>query len=179
MDVAKKLRHICIGENRVRDAANIQIHADKPSAADDSQYTHPLQFVRLVAERGYVGEYSEQEEVGEEAEEDMDDPSASSRMYTSAGTCGMSSRASSTGRSCQNTSKQRGDIKQRHVRSGCRTHTKLSATDALGRRQPTRTLCIRKRYTSWALHQWNNPFRNFSNSKTGQNKRTQHRNIII
>lgn len=55
--------------------------------------------VRPVAGRGYVGEYSEQEEAPEEAEDDMDDPSASSRIYTSAGTCGMSSRASSTGRS--------------------------------------------------------------------------------
>lgn len=48
-----------------------------------------------------MGGYSEQDEVGEDVEEDMDDPSTSSRRYTSGGTCGMSSRASSTGRSCQ------------------------------------------------------------------------------
>ena len=99
------------GERGVRDAANAQ----RPSTR--SQYTHlPLLCVRLVAGRGYVGEYSEQEEAGDEAEEDMDDPSASSRIYTSAGTCGMSSRARSTGRSCQNTKVA---MTHRRVGSGC------------------------------------------------------------
>ena len=50
--------------------------------------------------RSYVGEYSEQEEVGDEGNDEDIDPSASSRISTSAGTCGMSSRASSTGKSC-------------------------------------------------------------------------------